>query len=99
MGTQAARADIVSKTVNTVGPGEYEDRNQFGQDTKAVTIGEKHEKRTVETVGPGAYSPERADSITRVQTENITMGKSKISRGNFLKTSDNTIGPGQYEGT
>ena len=50
-------------------------------------------------MGPSDYSPERADSITRVQTMNITMGKSKIGRGNFLKTCDNMIGPGQYEDT
>ena len=30
MGTSPARADLVSKTANTVGPGEYEDSNQFG---------------------------------------------------------------------
>ena len=30
MGTSPGRADLVSKTATTVGPGQYEDNKQFG---------------------------------------------------------------------
>ena len=53
--------------------------------------------KTVETVGPGAYDTDSAINITRVRVTNIDMGKSKIGRGNFLKTSENKVGPGQYD--
>ena len=41
MGTSPGRAELVSKTSTTVGPGHYEDSKHFGQDTKTFTIGEK----------------------------------------------------------
>ena len=41
MGTSPSRTELVSKTATTVGPGEYENNKQFGQDTKTFTIGEK----------------------------------------------------------
>ena len=53
--------------------------------------------KTVETVGPGTYDKDSAINITRVRVTNIDMGKSKIGRGNFLMTSENKVGPGQYD--
>ena len=97
MGTSPSRADLVSKTATTVGPGEYEHSKQFGQETKSFTIGEKREFKTVETIGPGAYSPDRADGITKLRSINIDMGKSKTGRDNSIKASEVTVGPGQYD--
>ena len=61
-----------------LGPGQYQENYQFGQDTKSFTIGEKRETRVSRTLGPGAYSPERADSITRTKVTNINMGTSDL---------------------
>ena len=43
-------------------------------------IGKRLEKKIVEsTAGPGAYDIEKADSLTRTKTTNVTMGTS-VSR-------------------
>ena len=95
MGTSPGRAELVTKTT-TVGPGEYDDNKQFGQDTKSFTIGEKRVFKTVETMGPGAYDIDRADNITRVRATNINMSASP-SRGAYIQKGNDNTAPGQYD--
>ena len=72
MGGHTARnLTIVEMSELNLGPGQYEDRRQFGEDVKSFKIGERRTEKVVESLGPGAYSPERADSITRTKTVNV----------------------------
>jgi len=75
MGSSPSRATFVSKGID-VGPGQYDDRKQFGQDTKSFRIGEKLPERVQEGMGPGAYEPDRADNQTRTRLANVNMGTS-----------------------
>ena len=74
----------------------YEDRKQFGSETKTFTIGEKRAERVVETMGPGAYSPERAETITKTRTATVNMGSSP-ARASIVKTTSIDVAPGQYD--
>ena len=73
----------------------YEDRKQFGSETKTFTIGEKRAEKIVETMGPGQYSPERGDALTKTKIANVNFGTSE-SRATIVRKGED-VGPGQYD--
>ena len=92
--SQTGRDNFVKTSEITVGPGQYEEINEFGTEVKSFRIGERREEKVVETLGPGAYSPDRADAITRVKTQNINMGSSPSRASLTRKTGAVDVGPG-----
>ena len=96
LGSSPSRGSFIrNDDGSNVGPGQYDDRKQFGQDTKSFRIGEKRAERVQESLGPGAYEPDRADNQTKTRLANINMGTSQ-SRADIIRKDDN-VGPGQYE--
>ena len=45
-------------------------------------------------MGPGEYSPERGDSLTKVKTATIDMGRAPARPVSFAKQGDTDVAPG-----
>jgi hypothetical protein len=41
-----------------LGPGRYNNTNEFGSDLKMITIGKKYDDSIPDSLGPGYYSPD-----------------------------------------
>ena len=48
-----------------------------------MTIGEKRIEKIAGGVGPGEYSPERADSVTKVQSVAVKIDANSPTRSNI----------------
>ena len=94
MGSSPSRGSFIKKDDANVGPGQYDDGNEFGRNVKTFTIGEKRYERVVETMGPGQYSPERADALTKTKIKTVNLASSPARPVSFAKQGDIDVAPG-----
>ena len=94
MGSSPSRGSFIRKDDANVGPGQYDDGNEFGRNVKTFTIGEKRYERVVETMGPGQYSPERADALTKTKIKTVNIASSPARPVSFAKQGDIDVAPG-----
>ena len=82
-----------------LGPGQYEEKRQFGSGVKPVTIKlrKKKHRRSEIKVGPGSYMPENADALTRIRSSFASFSKTLARPSEEITNLKLGPGPGDYE--
>ena len=79
------------------GPGAYDDGKRWNSNVKPHTIGQRRTPKPKDRApAPGQYNPEKAETITRPKTAQLTFDKSP-ARGRKNNDGDSNVGPGAYD--